>query len=171
MHRIPAHRHCSRQARGFTYLWLLFAIAAASATAAAIGARTSSAVQRDKEAELGARGLEIERAIEAYWTAYKELPRRLEDLVGDRRSGALRRYLRRVYADPFTGQSDWVLITDAEGERIRGVHSRSNAIAFDIRGMPTAPPGVQRRISERIFSFTPAASRPADAASAPPVPQ
>lgn len=171
MHRFAARSPRRLRARGFTYLWLLFAIAAASATAAAIGTRTSSAVQRDKEAELGARGIEIQRAIEAYWTANKELPHRLEDLVDDRRSGALRRHLRRVYADPFTGQSDWVLITDAEGERISGVHSLSNAIAFDIRDMPAAPSGVQRRVSERVFAYTPAASRPAESASAPRVPQ
>lgn len=161
---------CRSKGTGFTYLWLLFVIAIAAASVAAIGQRSSVTVQREKEAELSFRGHEIERAIASYWDAtpaeQKELPRTLEDLVEDRRGGALRRHMRRVWLDPFTGHADWVLIMADDGEHVRGVHSRANVPAFDIKDLGPAPPGARRLISERLFVFGPSASQPATAALA-----
>ncbi len=155
--------------RGFTYLWLLFAIALAGAALAAIGERVSVAVQREKEAELMFRGQAIERAIASYWAATPAavgaLPHSLNDLVEDRRGVATVRHLRRVYPDPFTGLADWALITTQDGAGIRGVHSRSPSVAFDIVGLGKAAPGARRRVSERLFVFAARAALPASSPS------
>lgn len=156
---------------GFTYLWLLFAIAVAGAAAAAIGERASVARQREKEAELAFRGQAIARAIASYWAATpaatKELPSALAELVEDRRGPAIVRHLRRVYDDPFTGRPDWVLITADDG-RVRGVRSGAEVVAFSVVGLASAPSGTSRRVSERLFVFAPAPAEPASQAASPP---
>ena len=166
---MPSHA-CGRRARagqhGFTYLWLMFAIAAAAALSAAIGQRTSVAMQREKEAELAFRGRAMESAIRSYWTAHSELPRSLDELVDDRRGGALRRHLRRVWTDPFTGRNDWALVMAEDGVHLRGVHSSAEIPAFDIKGL-TQNAGGRPLVSQRLFVFDPAASQPGAAASAP----
>ncbi|MEJ6005720.1 type II secretion system protein [Paucibacter sp. AS339] len=102
------------KSRGFTYLWLLFVIALGGVALAALGQRQQTLQQREREAELRFRGTAIAQALASYAHATpagaNPLPQRLEDLLEDRRSGATRRHLRRLYADPFTGRPDWVLL-------------------------------------------------------------
>lgn len=145
--------------RGFTYLWLLFAIAIGGATLAALSERWSVAIQREKEVELGFRGKQIARAIAAYWQAtpgsVKELPASLDELLDDRRNVEPRRHLRRIWRDPFTGRTDWTLIAPIEGAGIAGVQSRSTVRAFDISSLASAPAGQPRLVSERQFVFVP----------------
>jgi len=140
--------------RGFTYLWLLFILAAGAAGLAAIGQRTSVAVQRDREAELIFRGREISHAIAAYWSAtpgdVKSLPVSLQDLLEDRRGPLIVRHLRRVYSDPFTGQADWVLLTTPEG-KVSGVRSRAAVVALRSIDLPTPKPGARALVSDRVF--------------------
>jgi hypothetical protein len=113
------------QARGFAYLWLLFFVAAMGVALAAGGVVWEVRVRREKERDLLAIGAEMRRAIADYYRftpqAAKELPQRLEDLLEDRRGPAPRRHLRRVYADPLTGGSQWGLVL-LQG-RILGVYS------------------------------------------------
>ena len=164
----PEARQQARQ-RGFTYLWLLFVLAAGSAGLAGLGQRASTAVQRDREAELIFRGHEIARALSAYRAAtpgtIKMLPASLQDLVDDRRGPRPLRHLRRVYVDPFTGESDWVLMPADDG-RISGVRSRASAVAMRVVDLPPATPGQQRLVSDRVFTFSEAAE-PSGSASAP----
>lgn len=158
--------------RGFTYLLLLFALAAGAAGLAALGERASAAVHRERERELIFRGSAIAEAIESYWSAspgeVKTLPYALEELVEDRRGPRVLRHLRRVYADPFTGRADWLVVGSQDG-RIAGVRSRSEALAmrtFDLPPLlPTDPPA---RISDRVFTFKPEGESPANDAAAPP---
>jgi type II secretory pathway pseudopilin PulG len=101
--------------QGFTYLWLLFVVALGGVALAALGQRQQTLQQREREAELRFRGAAIASAIASYVRASPagathSLPQRLEDLLEDRRSGALQRHLRRLYVDPFTGRADWTLI-------------------------------------------------------------
>lgn len=140
--------------RGFTYLWLLFILAAGAGGLAGIGQRTSAAVQRDREAELMFRGHEIVRAISAYRAATpgaaKTFPASLQDLLDDRRGPRRLRHLRRLYADPFTGKPDWVLITSKDGH-ISGVRSRASVVAMRVADLPPPAAGKQWLIRDRVF--------------------
>lgn len=115
-----------RQAGGI-YLLMLFAVFSLGLALAHFGSVWSTAAQREREADLIFAGGELARAI-AHYRADSPLgrtdyPRSLDELLEDRRVPYVRRYLRRVYRDPMTGQADWGVLR--EGERIVGVHSRS----------------------------------------------
>lgn len=146
-----------RRQRGFTYLWLIFALAAIAAALAAIAQPVSLAARREREAELMFRGNEIARALTTYREATpgdaKQLPTSLDDLLEDRRGPRMRRHLRRLYPDPFTGAPDWVLVTTDDG-RIAGVHSRSGTPALRTVDLPGASDGAPPPVSARIFSFS-----------------
>lgn len=144
-----------RASRGFTYLWLLFLLAMGGAVLAASGQRWSGVMQRERERELVFRGQQIAAAIEAYRNAPgvtpPQWPGSLEDLVEDRRGPHTLRHLRRAYADPFTGEPDWVPIP-AEDGRWRGVHSRSQAPALLRLEDSPQPSGRQPlRVSDHRF--------------------
>jgi type II secretory pathway pseudopilin PulG len=139
--------------RGFTYLWLLFVIAASAALAAAGLQRWQTVVEREREAEQMFRGQQIAAAIGRYRDATpgKTLPRSLDELLEDRRSGAVKRHLRRLYTDPGTGKADWELLTDRSGG-ITALRSRSQRPAWHLRDLgEPAGPGVWRQ-SDRIYS-------------------
>jgi len=128
-----------RRQRGFGLLLMLFAVAGIGLVLAGAGEVWHTAAQREKEAELLFAGHQFRRAILSYHEASpeaaKQYPERLEDLLEDRRFPGMRRHLRRIYADPFTGRPDWALVR-LQG-RIVGVHSLSTAPAlrqrFDAR--------------------------------------
>lgn len=117
-------------ARGFTYLGLLFAVAIAGVMLAATGVLWRTDGAREREVELLFKGAEIQRALESYFLSTPQEPKRfplkLEELLEDRRGPVVRRHLRRLYPDPFTGKPDWILVRSPEG-RIVGVHSSSTA--------------------------------------------
>lgn len=140
--------------RGFTYLWLLLALAVGAAGLAALGERASMAVQRERETELMFRGQQIASAIATYRAAtvgpVPQLPLELKELLDDRRGKRPLHHLRQLYADPFTGRPDWVLVTTDEG-RITGVRSRSNALALRVVDLPIPEPGQRVRVADRLF--------------------
>lgn len=156
---------------GFTYLWLLFLLAAGAAGLGVAGQRWSGVLQSERERELLFRGAEIAKALAAYRAVPVEpgpdQPFGLEDLVEDRRGPGMRRHLRRAYEDPFTGQPDWVLLRGEDGRWI-GVRSRSDAPAritvdLDLPAKPLRP----ARVSDHRFL---AASHTAAAPAAPATP-
>ena len=166
----PARRRASRE-QGFTYLWLLFAVALGGAALAALGTQWQTKLQRERETELEFRGQQIARAIESYVRGSPRgtppWPTNLQALLEDRRSGVLRRHLRRLYADPFTRAPDWALVTDADGG-IRGVHSRASALSLRGPASPAASAAsAVPRVSDRVFlaAVAPAASVPSPAGS------
>ncbi len=91
------------------------------------GATWSSLTQRAREADLLWKGGQIRKAIGSYYRsshgqgAPSLYPSKLEYLLKDPRFLQTRRHLRRLYADPMTGD-DWVLLKD-KGGRIKGVRS------------------------------------------------
>jgi type II secretory pathway pseudopilin PulG len=123
-------RPVAPRCRGFTYLALLFGIAVSGVLLAATGVLWRTDAVREREAELLFIGGEFQRALESYFQSAPQQPRRypkaLEELLEDRRGPVVRRHLRRLYADPFTGKPDWVLVRAPDGT-ITGVHSSSEA--------------------------------------------
>ena len=112
---------------GFTYVGLLLLLALASTALAGAGTLWSIESRRDKEAELLFIGAQFADAI----TSFREhapagqmerFPRRLEELLDDKRWPSTRRHLRQVFVDPMTGSRDWGLVRGPGGE-IMGVHS------------------------------------------------
>jgi type II secretory pathway pseudopilin PulG len=125
--------------RGFSYLLLLFMLAAMGAGLAAMGQQWTVAQQREQEAELLFRGREFSHALAAYRditpAGQAAAPLTLAELLEDTRLAPPRHHLRRLYIDPFTTQPDWVLQRNAAG-RILALHSRSTRPA--LRRLPPA---------------------------------
>jgi type II secretory pathway pseudopilin PulG len=118
---------------GFTYLAVIFLVAAMGGGLAATAEVWSHSRQREKEAELLWVGNQFREAIGLYYQrtpgAARRYPDRLEELLEDRRFVNVQRYLRRIYADPMTGLPEWGLIP-APGGGIQGVHSLSDKPAI-----------------------------------------
>jgi type II secretory pathway pseudopilin PulG len=113
--------------QGFTYVGLLLLLALAGTALAGAGTLWSIESRRDKEAELLFIGDQFNDAI----TSFREhtpagqvqrFPRRLDELLDDKRWPATRRHLRQVFVDPMTGSREWGLVRTPGGE-IMGVHS------------------------------------------------
>ena len=88
----------------------------------------SLARQHEQEQELLFAGDQYRQAIQRYYAGAPPdtgpvLPARLEDLLEDKRYPVPIRHLRRLYADPITGSSEWGALR--VGERIAGVYSLS----------------------------------------------
>lgn len=107
---------------GFTYVWVLLAIAITSAVLAA-------AIELESRRAMGQRKAEYEWVIEQYRAAvasYRQAHpssgvatlHSLEQLIQDDRTWPIRRHLRTIYPNPLTGRTDWVIRTDAAGEPI-----------------------------------------------------
>lgn len=105
---------------------VLVVIVSLGAVVAVGKARTDA--QREREEELLFVGGQFRAALRSYHAVIVsgtagQYPQRLEDLVEDRRRPVTVHHLRRIYADPMTGEKDWVLVL--QGDRIVGLHSRS----------------------------------------------
>jgi type II secretory pathway pseudopilin PulG len=121
-----------RNSKGFTFLALLGAIIILGISLGAAGKYWQNVVQREKEEELLYRGDEYRRAIERYYTAVPgrtQYPTTLDDLLKDARTPQGKRYLRRKYKDPMTGE-DFREIKDPLTNRITGVYSASDKKPF-----------------------------------------
>lgn len=119
-----------RSNQGFSYLIVLFAVAALGAGLAAAGIVWEKAASREKETELLFVGNAYRRAIASYYErtpgGVKTFPRSLDDLVKDPRFPNTVRHLRRLYKDPLTNSLEWALIA-APGGGIMGIYSTSEA--------------------------------------------
>ena len=124
-----------RKGRGFTYIGILLAIAFLGIGLAAIGIVWATAAQRERETQLLFVGDAYRSAIASYYRAGQRYPPELHDLIEDFRSGVVRRHLRRVYADPVTGQADWELLRNPDGG-ITGVVSTSIAVPLKRANFP-----------------------------------
>ena len=134
-HRIPQ--------RGFTYVWMLAAVAVPGVGLAALGTLWSAAAQREREDELIRIGVAYAQAIASYQRmspgSVRQLPPSLEALVLDDRYPQPQRHLRRLYPDPIDPGRPWGLLRDPEG-RIKAVHSLSGEqpwrrVAFVVDGV------------------------------------
>lgn len=113
---------------GFTYLWLLAALAVLAIGMAVVGPMWAQQAQREREAELIRVGTAYVNAIEHYHRmpagGARQLPRTVDDLLLDSRFPTPVRHLRAAYTDPMQPGQTLELLRGPTGE-IRGVASSS----------------------------------------------
>lgn len=123
--------------RGFTYLWVLLSVAFMG-VAMMLGAESWRVMQqRALEGQLLFIGRQFQQALRSYQSVPNSggldaYPLNVQDLIEDRRGLVVRRHLRQLYLDPFTGQADWVEIR--VGGRLMGFRSRSQVSAIKQAG-------------------------------------
>lgn len=147
----------SRQ-RGAVMLAFLLALALAGLGAAAAFDVWSVTRQREREQQLLFVGHQFRAAIRDYYYAGpagagRSLPPRLELLLDDDRFPVPVHHLRRLYADPITGSTDWGLLM--AGDRIMGVYSKSEAPPIKQKGFALVDSSFEDKSSYRdwVFAF------------------
>lgn len=124
--------------RGITYLITLFLVALVGMGLAALGTVWETEAKRERERDLLFIGQQFSTALWRYYEAspgIKEYPRRLEDLLEDRRQQTVQRHLRQIFVDPVTAERDWGV--EVVAGRIVAVHSRSTAEPLLRAGFPS----------------------------------
>lgn len=116
--------------RGFTYVGLLILVAIFGVLAASTVSVGAVMQRRAQESELMYIGSQFQAAFRSYYEAtpigQRNYPMSLEDLVKDSRFPIARRHLRKIFADPLTGNVQWGIV-QAPGGGIAGVYSLHEA--------------------------------------------
>ena len=129
-------------------------------TLAGIGTVWHTKQQRTREQQLLFIGNQFSQAISAYYqyqipaTGAHQFPKRLEDLLLDKRQQNTVRYLRKIFVDPITASTEWGLIKDADGG-IVGVHSLSEMQPIKTENFGRGNEGLagKKHYSEWQFSY------------------
>lgn len=99
---------------GFTYLGVLLAIALLGIGLSVVSEVWTKTVERQKRIQLDWVGRQYVQAIQSYYYANTDpvhsYPKALEDLLEDKRYPAIKRHIRALYPDPFSGTVKWKLI-------------------------------------------------------------
>ena len=146
-----------RKQAGFSYIVLLIMIAIIGVMSAGMLSAGSVMQRRSAEDELLFIGKQFQIALRSYSEATpmgsQPYPAKLTDLLKDPRFPMPRRHLRKLYADPLTGSTDWGLI-NAPGGGIFGVYSRSDDTPIRISGFEEQFAHFEgaTRYSEWVFS-------------------
>src|SRR2546426_3849690 len=131
-------RRYLRGERGVTYLLVMLAVVLVGISVTVAAKQWKAVVQREKETDLLARGIEIQTALAVYSAQQKKgrvgytgeiYPLTLEELTKQPKPA-----LRKAYKDPMTG-NDWEYVRDPTG-RIKGVRSKSKAEPFKQKDFP-----------------------------------
>jgi type II secretory pathway pseudopilin PulG len=129
-------RHSSRQS-GFTYIGLLVAVAVFGLMLTIVSRVWSTLEQRERETQLLFIGHAYRMAISSYVSLGHQYPPTLQDLLTDERFPVPKRHLRRLYADPMTGKTDWTLVMTPSGQGIMGIASSSRSAPLKHDGFET----------------------------------
>ncbi|MBI3380392.1 MAG: type II secretion system protein [Aquabacterium sp.] len=109
---------------GFTYLGLLIAIAILGIGLSVVSEVWTRAADHQKRIQLEWVGQQYIQAIQSYYYANTGAvhlyPKTLEDLLEDKRFIFIKRHIRTLYPDPFTGTVQWKLLSAPQGG-IQGV--------------------------------------------------
>jgi hypothetical protein len=140
--------------RGVTYLALMFSIVLIGISASAAARQWTVIVQREKEADLMAKGIEIQNAL-ALFSATMKIGRVMTIDIYPQSLAELTRtpkpYLRKVYQDPMGG-GDWEYIRAPTGG-IMGVRSKSKGKPIKERDFPLAIRHLEGRKTYRDWMF------------------
>lgn len=132
---VGAHQH----ERGATYLFVMLAVVLMGISVTVAAKQWKAVVQRERESDLLAKGIEIQNALAAYSAQQKKgrvFPGEIYPLTLEELTKQPRPVLRKAYQDPMTG-GDWDYVRDPTG-RIKGVKSKSAAQSFKQFGFPPA---------------------------------
>jgi type II secretory pathway pseudopilin PulG len=160
----------SHRARGMVLLAVMLFLALASLAAALAAEVWATTLRRERETELLFVGDQYRRAIESYWRAtpgrVKTLPLSLDVLLTDDRFPTPVHHLRRLYADPMTGEE---LVLLRQGGAIAGVQSGSKDAPLKTANFPVRYQQFEAAQSyeQWQFVFTPPRGAPR---AAPPKP-
>lgn len=114
---------------GYSFVLLLFLLATVGLALAGMGEVWHRTALRQKSNELEFIGRQFVQAIDSYRRFSPDgtpaYPQTLEALLADTRNGAIRRHLRRIYVDPYSGRAEWGLVTNGQG--IVGIYSLAPA--------------------------------------------
>ena len=109
---------------GFTYLGVLIAIAILGIGLSVVSEVWTKTAEHQKRVQLEWVGQQYVQAIQSYYYANTGTvhfyPSTLEDLLEDKRYLSIKRHIRTLYPDPFSGKAQWKLIP-APGGGIQGV--------------------------------------------------
>ncbi len=127
--------------RGVTYLMLMFVIVLIGIATTAAAKQWKVIVQREREADLLAKGIEIQNALALYSETIKAgrvmpgevYPQTLAELTR-----LPKPFLRKVYLDPM-GSDEWEYLQAPTGG-IMGVRSKSRARPFRQKDFPLSCP-------------------------------
>ena len=118
---------------GFTYVFMMAALATFSIGLAVIGPRWADQAKREREQELVRVGSLYASAIASYYAAapgsLRPYPPELKDLLEDTRRVGTLRHIRKLYADPLDPSRRWGLVRAPDGG-VMGVFSLSEDAPF-----------------------------------------
>lgn len=123
--------------RGATYLLVMLAVVLMGISVSVAAKQWKAVVQREHEADLLARGIEIQTALAVYSAQQKKgrvVPGEIYPLTLEELTKQPKPVLRKAYKDPMTGD-DWEYVRDPTG-RIKGVRSKSKAESFKQKDFP-----------------------------------
>ena len=129
-------RVCQEE-RGVTYLLVMLAVVLIGISVTVAAKQWKAVVQREKEADLLARGIEVQTALAVYSAQQKKgrvVPGEIYPLTLEELTKQPKPALRKAYKDPMTG-NDWEYVRDPTG-RIKGVRSKSKAEPFKQKDFP-----------------------------------
>jgi len=154
-------RLCQEE-RGVTYLLVMLAVVLMGISVSVAAKQWKAVVQREQEAELLARGIEIQTALAVYSAQQKKgrvVPGEIYPLTLEELTRQPKPVLRKAYRDPITGD-DWEYMRDPTG-RIQGVRSKSKAEPFKQHNFPPAVRHLEGLTSYYLWVFQyPNASTP-----------
>src|SRR6058998_6561 len=122
---------------GVTYLLVMLAVVLLGISVTVAAKQWKAVVQREKEADLLARGIEVQTALAVYSAQQKKgrvVPGEIYPLTLEELTKQPKPALRKAYKDPMTG-NDWEYVRDPTG-RIKGVRSKSKAEPFKQKDFP-----------------------------------
>lgn len=142
---------------GFTYIGILILVAIIGVASVATIQMGSVVQRRAAEQELLEIGMEFQEALTSYANATPlgqlRSPRTLQELLKDPRSPNLRRHLRKLYADPLTGEAEWGIVLSPDGLGIVGLYSLSDATPIKIGNFDLVFRDFEGKTSYRDWKF------------------
>lgn len=168
-----------RRQSGFGYLLVLLMVVLLGLGLGVAGTLWRTDSQRVKENELLFNGEQYRKALTSYYNedvpgGAKHYPKKLEDLLLDKRKPELTRHLRKLYPDPVAGKNEWGLIRDPLSQEVSGVYSLASGQPLKQQGFSAQQKTFAAAVSyeawrfEAIKAAPPPSATPAPAGIPPP---